>query len=121
MEKSSKEITTIEQYISEYPDKVQEILKKITKIVRGMIPKETKESISYGMPAFRLNKKPLVYYAAFKNHIGMYPAVDKIKDKELLKYKTSTGTFQFQLDEPIPYDLIRKFVEIRLESNLASY
>lgn len=100
-----------------FPQNVQEILQKIRQTIKRAAPKAV-EAISYQMPTFKLNGN-LIHFAAFKNHIGLYPtpsAVEEFKD-EMSKYVTSKGGIQFQLDEPIPYDLITRITEYRVKVN----
>jgi len=77
------------------------------------------ESISYAMPAYKLNGKPLVYFAGYKNHIGFYatPTGHEAFKEELSKYKQGKGSVQFPVDEPMPLDLIRRIVAFRVENN----
>ncbi len=110
--------TTIDEYIAGFPPDVQEVLQKIRATIRKAAP-EAEEKISYQMPAFVLNGN-LVYFAAFKTHIGFYPiptGVEKFKD-ELSVYKQGKGSVQFPLDRPMPYDLITRIVKFRAEENL---
>jgi uncharacterized protein YdhG (YjbR/CyaY superfamily) len=108
----------IEKYISQYPENVQEILRKIRKLIKENAP-GAEELISYGMPGYRTNKKPLVYFAAFKNHIGLYatPSGHEKFKKELSKYKQGKGSVQFPLDQPVPYKLIERIVKFRVAEN----
>lgn len=108
----------IEIYIQQFPENVQEILKSIRALVKACAP-EAVESFSYGMPAYKTNKKPLVYFAAFKNHIGFYatPSGHSEFQKELSKYKQGKGSVQFPLDQPIPYELIEEIVKFRVTEN----
>jgi uncharacterized protein YdhG (YjbR/CyaY superfamily) len=108
----------IDEYIAGFPKDVQEILEKIRATIREAAP-EAEETISYQMPTFTL-KGNLVHFAAFKDHIGFYPiptGVEKFK-KELSAYKTGKGSVQFPLDQPMPYDLISKIVDFRVQENL---
>lgn len=108
----------IETYIQQFPDNVQQILVSIRKLIKDNAP-EAEEIIAYGMPAYKTNKKPLVYFAAFKNHIGFYATPSghsEFKD-ELSKYKQGKGSVQFPLDQPIPYKLIEKIVKFRIIEN----
>lgn len=109
---------SISEYISSFPPETQKILKKIYSIIRHKA-KNCEEGISYGMPAFKIHGKPLVYFAAFKNHIGFYatPTGHKKFEKQLSPYKQGKGSVQFQLNEPIPYDLIEEIVEFRIDEN----
>jgi len=115
---TSQTYTTIDEYIALFPEDVQMILRELRAVIKAAAP-EAGEKISYQMPAFTLHGI-LVYFAAFKNHIGFYPAprgIEQFKD-ELSAYKGSKGTVQFQLDEPIPYDLVTKIVKFRVKENL---
>jgi uncharacterized protein YdhG (YjbR/CyaY superfamily) len=109
----------IDEYIAGFPEDTQEILRKIRAVIREAAP-DAQETISYQMPAFKLNGN-LVYFAAFKNHIGFYPIPTGIEafKKELSAFKQGKGSIQFPLDEPIPYDLITKIVKFRVKENLA--
>lgn len=114
-----KNYNSINQYIEEFPTEIQEKLEKIRKVIHESAPK-AEEAISYGMPTFKLNKKNLVHFAAFKKHIGFYPAPSGISnfEDELAPYVHAKGSIQFPLDMPIPYDLIKKVVKFRVkESN----
>ena len=106
----------IDEYIQGFPDDVQKILQKIRKTIQKAAPGAT-EAISYQIPTFKLDGKNLIHFAGFKNHIGVYPApreADEFKE-ELAAYKGGKGTVQFPLDQPIPYDLIRRIVKFKLE------
>jgi uncharacterized protein YdhG (YjbR/CyaY superfamily) len=109
----------VDQYISTFPPDVQFILQEIRRVIKESAP-AAEEVISYQMPAFRQNGI-LVWFAAFKKHIGFFPtvsAIEAFKD-ELKDYDMSKGTIRFSLDKPIPYELIRKIVKFRLKENLA--
>lgn len=112
-------IKTVDQYIKLFPKDISLRLKTVREIVRKATPKAT-ENISYGMPAYKLNGI-LVYFAAYKNHIGFYPMKKVILSfkKELLNYKTSKGTVQFPHDKPLPVGLITKIVKMRVKENLS--
>ncbi len=108
---------TIDEYIAVFPPEVQSILSNIREIIRETAPEAT-EKISYQMPTFYLNGN-LVHFAAYHKHIGFYPTPSGIEafQEELSKYKGAKGSVQFPLNQPIPYDLIRKIVLYRLEEN----
>lgn len=108
----------IETYIKQFPDNVQEILQNLRKLVKNNAP-QAEEIFSYGMPAYKTNKKPLVYFAAFKNHIGFYatPSGHSEFKTELSKYKQGKGSVQFPLNNPIPYKLIERIVQFRVSEN----
>ena len=103
---------TVDEYIARAPKEVAQRLKTIREIVKKNAPGAT-EVISYGMPAFKLN----VYFAAHKNHIGLYPYPSAIKafKKDSTKYKTATGSIQFPLDQKLPIALITKIVKYRVK------
>jgi len=109
---------TIDEYIGGFPTEVQEILKKIRQTIHNAAP-EAGEAISYQMPTFKM-KGNLVHFAAFKNHIGLYPTPSGTERfrKELSSYETGKGSIRFPLDKPIPYDLIAKIVKFRVRENL---
>lgn len=110
---------TIDDYISHFPEDVRKILEEIRYTILETIP-ETEEVISYRMPAFKF-KGILVYFAAFKDHIGFFPTLSAIKAfrKELSGYEISKGTVRFPFGRQIPFPLIRKIVEFRVKENLA--
>ncbi len=111
-------MTEIDQYISQFPEEVQEILKKIRSLILQCAPGAI-ELMSYGMPGYKLNKKPLVYFAGYKNHIGFYatPSGHTQFLGKLSKYKQGKGSVQFPLNEEIPYDLIEEMVRFRVGEN----
>jgi uncharacterized protein YdhG (YjbR/CyaY superfamily) len=111
-------ISTVDRYIEGFPGEVQAILLKLRETVRSKAP-DAEESISYGMPGYKLNGKPLVYFAGFKNHIGFYatPTGHEAFKDDLSKYKQGKGSVQFPLNRPIPYDLIARIVEFRVKEN----
>lgn len=107
----------IDNYIKQFPKEVQEKLLEIRKIIFSTAP-DALEKISYGIPGFFLNSKPLVYFAAYKNHIGFYatPNGHEKFAEELSIYKQGKGSVQFPLNKEIPFDLIRRIVEFRKEN-----
>ena len=113
MEMTRAKFETIDAYIAAQPKEVRPALEKLRRTIKKAAPKAM-ETISYGMPAFKVNAV-LVYFAAFKNHIGFFPTSSPIPvfKKELSEYETSKGTIQFPLDRPIPFDLVTKIVKFR--------
>jgi uncharacterized protein YdhG (YjbR/CyaY superfamily) len=108
----------VNDYISSFPEDTQQILIQIRKIILQEAP-DAIESIAYKMPAYKINGKPLIYFAGFKNHIGLYAtpsAHSEFKD-ELSGYKHGKGSVQFQINQPVPFDLIRKLVKFRVKEN----
>lgn len=114
-----KTMNAVDQYISSFPQEVQLILDQVRTIIRHAAP-DAVESIAYGMPAYKLKGKPLVYFAGFKNHIGFYatPTGHAQFANELSNYKQGKGSVQFPLNKPLPTDLIRSIVEFRVIENL---
>ena len=108
----------IERYIQQFPDNVQQILRNIRNLIMVHAP-DADESIAYGMPAYKTHKKPIVYFAAYKKHIGLYatPSGHQAFQNELSKYKQGKGSVQFPLDQPIPYPLIEKIIKFRVTEN----
>lgn len=118
METLKKRFEKIDEYIATFPRNVQDILEELRQTIQNSAP-DAKEAISYQIPTFKLNGN-LVHFAAFKNHIGFYPAssaISKFK-KELSHYEVSKGTVRFPINEPIPFDLIGKIVKYRVKENL---
>jgi uncharacterized protein YdhG (YjbR/CyaY superfamily) len=109
---------TVDDYIAGFPAEVQAILEEIRSIIREMAP-DAEEVISYQMPTYRLHGN-LVHFAAFKNHIGFYPTPTGVAafEDELMPYRHAKGSIRFPLDQPIPYDLIRKIVAFRVKENM---
>jgi uncharacterized protein YdhG (YjbR/CyaY superfamily) len=109
---------TIDEYIAAFSSDVQSILEKIRSTIRKAVP-QAEEKISYKMPAFALDGD-LIYFAAFKKHIGVFPPVrgdDKLS-KELSRYRGEKGNLKFPLDEPIPYDLIARVAKARVKEHV---
>ena len=110
---------TIDQYIAGFPQDVQQILQKIRATIREAAP-DAQETISYRVPTFKLNGRPLIYFAGFKAHIGLYPITAPIKEKfkkELSGYKGGKGTVRLPLKEPIPYALISRIVKFKVQNS----
>lgn len=112
----AKRFKTMDEYIKTFPEDVQGILEKMRQTIGKAAPEAT-EAISYQMPTFKLNGKNLVHFAAWKNHIGFYPTPSGTEafKKELSRYKGAKGSVQFPLEEPIPYDLVKKVVMFRMK------
>jgi len=113
-----KPFKTIDDYIAAFPKNIQVILEEIRQIIRSSAP-DAEEAISYQIPTFKLNGN-LVHFAAFKKHIGFYPAPSAIKafKEEISEYRVSKGTIKFPVDKPIPLDLISEIVKYRVKENL---
>lgn len=114
------QFTTIDQYIQSFPTSVQTILNEVRNTIKENAP-DAIESISYGMPAWKLNGKPLVYFAGYKNHVGFYatPTGHEAFTKELSIYKQGKGSVQFPINDPMPLQLIARIVQFRVAEVLA--
>lgn len=104
--------TNIDEYINMFPKDIQDILKKVRTLIKKTIPLAV-ETISYGIPTYKIDGKNIIHFAGYSKHIGIYPGVKAVEHfkERLNEYKTSKGTIQFQLSKPIPYDLITEIVE----------
>ena len=114
---------TIDNYLASLNDDKRAALERLRKVIRAAAPK-AEECISYGLPAFRLNGRPLVALGAAANHCAFYPmsgsTVGALK-RELKAYDTSKGTIRFQTDKPLPIALVRKLVRARIVANKQGY
>lgn len=118
MEKKKAGFASIDEYIETFPEEIQILLEEMRVNIKAAAP-DAEEKISYQMPAFAL-KGNLVYFAAFKDHIGFYamPSGNEAFRRELSKYDGSKGTVQFPLDKPLPLGLITRIVKFRVAENL---
>jgi uncharacterized protein YdhG (YjbR/CyaY superfamily) len=118
MDSTKTHPTTIDEYIAPFPEDIQQLLNKIRAVIKDAAP-EGVEKISYQMPGF-YQKGMLVWFAAFKDHISLFPAPNGIDafEEEIAPYKHAKGTIQFPLGQPIPYDLIRRIVLFRVGENM---
>jgi uncharacterized protein YdhG (YjbR/CyaY superfamily) len=118
-EKKPGTVADVEAYLAKVPEPARSTLQKVRATIRSVVPSETTETLSYGMPAFRY-KGALVAYAAFKDHCSFFPMqaslIDSMKD-ELKGYRTAKGTLQFPLDKPLPATLVKKMVKARIAEN----
>lgn len=112
---------SVDEFIKRYPKSIQQMLKALRACIKTHAPEAT-ETISYGMPAYKLNG-PLVYFGVHAKHIGFYPTGEGVKafEKKInqLGYAYSKGAIQFPLDQPIPVDLVEAIVKHRVVSNKA--
>lgn len=108
---------SIDEYIAGFPKEIQKILQEVRATVRKAAP-GAEETIKYAMPTFMLNGN-LVYFAAWKNHLGFYPAPtgDEAFKKDLAPYKSGRGSIQFPFDKPMPLALITKIVKLQVKKN----
>jgi uncharacterized protein YdhG (YjbR/CyaY superfamily) len=109
----------VDAYLAKVPEPARTTLEKLRATIRSVVPPETTEALSYGIPAFRY-KGGLVAYAAFKKHCSFFPMqaslIDEMKD-ELKNYRTSKGTLQFPPNKPLPVPLVKKMVKARIAEN----
>lgn len=119
MKAARTRLKTVDVYIASFPDDIREKLEKLRKTIRESAP-GAEEAIAYGIPTFRLNGN-LVHFGAFRDHISFFPTSSPIPvfEKELAPYKLGKGTIQFAMDQPIPFDLVKKIVRFRVRENLA--
>lgn len=110
----------ISDYISNFPAQIQVMLEDLRETIRETAP-EAEETINYGIPTFTLNGN-LVHFAAYKKHIGFYPAPSGIEafQSELSGYQMAKGSVQFPIDQPLPLELIRRIVAFRKQENLSN-
>ncbi len=115
MDPSKGQFTSIDEYINSFPEEVRDKLRSLRDTIKEEVP-EAGEAIKYRMPTFTLHGN-LIHFAAFRHHIGLYPAPTAIEEfrEELARYKTSKGAIQFPLEQPLPLPLIRKIVRFRVE------
>lgn len=106
---------SIDDYIAAFPDQVRPVLERVRQTIRAAAP-QAAESISYGMPAFKVGKAPLIYFAGWRAHVGIYalPSGTAAFQSEIAPYKAAKGSVRFPLDAPMPLDLIRRMTEFRL-------
>lgn len=118
MDEKKAGFASMDEYIATFPADIQRILQEMRAVIHESAP-EAKEKISYQMPTFELEGN-LIHFAAFKNHIGLYPTPGGIEEfkEELSKYEGAKGSIRFPLNEPMPYELVKKIVKFRVIENL---
>lgn len=111
-----KKFKTVDEYIENAPNEVKDKLIELRKLIMESAP-QAREGMRYGMPGYKVNKKPLPYLAGWKDHIPLYPTSSKVEQSipELAKFRTGKGTLQFPIDQALPMDLIRSLVKLRIE------
>ncbi len=108
-------MSAVDDYLEQVNPMQRIELERIRKVIKEVAP-NAEETISYRMPTFKVNGKPLVYFAVFKNHLSLFPTskpIDRLKVK-LSEYKVSRGGIQFSLEKPLPRELIIELLQIRL-------
>lgn len=112
-------LKTIDQYLARAKPGQRAALEKLRKIIHAVAP-NVEESISYGLAAFKLNGRPLVYFGAWANHCAFYPGSSTLAKEfqgQLKKFETSKGTIRFTPDKPLPVALVKKLVKARMAEN----
>jgi uncharacterized protein YdhG (YjbR/CyaY superfamily) len=112
----AEQFATIDQYVGSFPEDIQIVLQEVRRRIRDVVP-AAGETISYRIPAITLNGRHLVYFAAWKRHLSVYPipVADEVLGRELAPYLAGKGTVRFPLREPIPYDLIERLVALLVQ------
>jgi len=113
---------TVDEYITQFPDATQAMLRQMREIIKKNAP-DAEEGIGYGMPAYKLYERPLVYFAGYENHIGFYatPTGHEAFKDALSRYKQGKGSVQFPSDEKLPAKLITDIVKFRVRENKEKY
>lgn len=108
--------TPVDDYIAKFPAEVQEILQRFRAIVHELAP-DAVEELAYGLPAYKLNGKPLVYFGGYTKHIGLYatPSGHEAFKDDLAPYKQGKGSVQFPLKDPMPYPIVERLVKYRVD------
>lgn len=108
----------IDEYIKNAPSDSRVMLKQIRAIVKKIAP-SAEEAISYSIAAFKLDKKILIYFAGWKDHVSLYPVPkgNPTMQKQISKYRTGKGTLWFPLDKPLPVNFITQIVKLRVKEN----
>lgn len=112
----------VKAYISTFSEAFQNRMIKARDLILQHAP-EAEESISYGIPSYKTFGRPLIYFAGFKNHIGLYatPSGHEKFKKELSTYKQGRGSVQFLMKEEMPYDLLEQIIKFRVDENAGKY
>lgn len=117
----AEKFTSVEEYVAALPEEARAAMEGIRRSIRAVVP-GVGERISYAMPTFTLDGRPLVHVAAWKKHIGLYPlpSLDGPLADEVAPYRTETGTMRLPLNEDIPYDLVGRVVGVLVERRAAA-
>jgi len=111
--------TSINEYVSTLPENAQKAMGEIIATIKAKVP-DAEESISYNMPAFKVNGEYFVHFSAWKNHIGMYPIPtgNEAFQKQVEPYRSAKSSLNFPIDKPMPIKLIEKSIKFRIAENL---
>jgi uncharacterized protein YdhG (YjbR/CyaY superfamily) len=118
MESNKVRFISIDEYIAAFPEETQKLLEELRSAIKASAP-EVEEKITYQMPTFDLNGRHLVFFSAYKHHIGLYPvpAGNEAFQKEISQYKSAKSALNFPIDKPLPLKLISKFLKLRVAEN----
>jgi uncharacterized protein YdhG (YjbR/CyaY superfamily) len=119
MKKGKVTAKSVEEYLARVPEPGRSTLERVRAVIRSVVPAETTEVISYGMPTFRY-RRGLVAFAAFKDHCSFFPLGASVLDafaEDLKPFRVSKGTLHFPLDKPLPAALVKKIVKARIAQN----
>ena len=122
MQKGKAVAKNVNEYLAGLPEPARSTLKTVRAVIRSVVPAETTEVISYGIPTFKY-KRGLVAFAAFKDHCSFFPMGSSVLDafkEELKGFRVSKGTLHFPLDRPLPAALVKKIVKARIAQNEAN-
>ncbi|MCU1643877.1 MAG: hypothetical protein JWN03_4152 [Nocardia sp.] len=110
------EASTVDEYIADFPDAVQQVLQHVRETIRAALPDCT-ETISYQIPTMQVGSQAVMYFAGWKKHVSMYPVPegDTAYARAIAPYQSGRGTLKFALDKPIPYDLIGRTATLLAE------
>jgi uncharacterized protein YdhG (YjbR/CyaY superfamily) len=111
--------TTVDEYISSFPEDVQKMLEEIRGTIKAAAP-DAKEKISYQIACFELHGRNLIHFAGWKKHVSLYPipAGSDAFERQIKPYVDGRGTLKFPIDEPLPVKLIERIVKLHLKANL---
>ena len=119
MQKGKAVAKNVDEYLAGLPEPARTTLKRVRAVIRSVVPVETTEVISYGIPTFKY-KRPLVAFAAFRDHCSFFPLGSSVLDafaEDLKPFRVSKGTLHFPLDRPLPTALVKKIVRARIAQN----
>jgi uncharacterized protein YdhG (YjbR/CyaY superfamily) len=113
---TATQFDTVQEYLDSFHDDTKKVLRRVQQSVRSVIP-DSDEVISYGIPTYRLEGRPVVHFAGWKKHVSVYPVpdADEATEAALAPYRAGKGTLQFPLDQPVPYELIERVVAALVE------
>lgn len=110
----------VDEYLKNASSAQRAELERIRKVIKQVVPKAT-ESISYGVPAFKIDGHTFTYFAFFRNHMSLYPSVSESLKKKLVGYEQAKGTIRFTLEKPIPTPLLKEIIKDHLKRAVAAY